>query len=234
MSPSPSCCSRTRIASVCWRPTSRSTTARPRRISIRRPRRPSSSRSASTRATSTPDWRAADLVVEGEYRLGHQEQLYIEPNGVIAVPDDDGPGMTRVRLVAVPVLRASRADGAAGPAGRQGPRRPDRDRRRLRRQRGVSVDDCRARGAARLEGAAPGEACLRPRRGHAGDDQAPPGDHPPSNRRDARRPADGRRYRRAVRRRCLRHAERGRALARASFTRPAPTAATTSAFAAES
>jgi len=37
---------------------------------------------------------AADLVVEGEYRLGHQEQLYIEPNGVIAVPDDDGRGVT--------------------------------------------------------------------------------------------------------------------------------------------
>jgi CO/xanthine dehydrogenase Mo-binding subunit len=30
---------------------------------------------------------AADLVLEGEYRAGHQEQLYIEPNGVIAVPD---------------------------------------------------------------------------------------------------------------------------------------------------
>jgi CO/xanthine dehydrogenase Mo-binding subunit len=38
--------------------------------------------------------RAADLVVEGEYRLGHQEQLYIEPNGVIAVPHDTGPGVT--------------------------------------------------------------------------------------------------------------------------------------------
>jgi CO/xanthine dehydrogenase Mo-binding subunit len=32
---------------------------------------------------------AADVIVEGEYRMGHQEQLYIEPNGVIAVP---GPG----------------------------------------------------------------------------------------------------------------------------------------------
>ncbi|HEY7575528.1 MAG TPA: xanthine dehydrogenase family protein molybdopterin-binding subunit [Thermoanaerobaculia bacterium] len=32
----------------------------------------------------------ADLVVEGEYRTGHQEQLYIEPNGVIAVPENDG------------------------------------------------------------------------------------------------------------------------------------------------
>jgi CO/xanthine dehydrogenase Mo-binding subunit len=36
----------------------------------------------------------ADTVVEGEYRVGSQEQLYIEPNGVVAVPDDDGLGMT--------------------------------------------------------------------------------------------------------------------------------------------
>jgi CO/xanthine dehydrogenase Mo-binding subunit len=33
---------------------------------------------------------AADLLVEGEYRAGHQEQLYIEPNGVIAVPENGG------------------------------------------------------------------------------------------------------------------------------------------------
>jgi CO/xanthine dehydrogenase Mo-binding subunit len=37
---------------------------------------------------------AADSVVEGEYRVGSQEQLYIEPNGVIAVPADDGRGIT--------------------------------------------------------------------------------------------------------------------------------------------
>ena len=30
----------------------------------------------------------ADVVIEGEYRTGHQEQLYIETNGVIAVPAD--------------------------------------------------------------------------------------------------------------------------------------------------
>jgi CO/xanthine dehydrogenase Mo-binding subunit len=30
----------------------------------------------------------ADLVIEGEYRAGHQEQLYIEPNGVVAVPEN--------------------------------------------------------------------------------------------------------------------------------------------------
>jgi CO/xanthine dehydrogenase Mo-binding subunit len=33
---------------------------------------------------------AADVVVEGEYRTGHQEQLYIETNGVIAVPERGG------------------------------------------------------------------------------------------------------------------------------------------------
>jgi CO/xanthine dehydrogenase Mo-binding subunit len=33
---------------------------------------------------------AADLIVEGEYRVGHQEQLYIEPNGVVAVPEPGG------------------------------------------------------------------------------------------------------------------------------------------------
>ena len=33
---------------------------------------------------------SADLIIEGEYRTGHQEQLYIEPNGVIAVPEEGG------------------------------------------------------------------------------------------------------------------------------------------------
>jgi CO/xanthine dehydrogenase Mo-binding subunit len=32
----------------------------------------------------------ADVVVEGEYRTGRQEHVYIEPNGVIAVPAEDG------------------------------------------------------------------------------------------------------------------------------------------------
>ena len=35
----------------------------------------------------------ADVVVEGTYRTGHQEHVYIETNGVIAVPEKDG-GMT--------------------------------------------------------------------------------------------------------------------------------------------
>jgi CO/xanthine dehydrogenase Mo-binding subunit len=33
---------------------------------------------------------SADLVLEGEYRTGHQEQLYIENNAMIAVPREDG------------------------------------------------------------------------------------------------------------------------------------------------
>ncbi len=39
---------------------------------------------------------AAHLIVNGEYRVGHQEQLYIETNGMIAVPDPRGAdaGMT--------------------------------------------------------------------------------------------------------------------------------------------
>ena len=33
---------------------------------------------------------SADIVVEGTYRTGHQEHVYIEPNGVIAVPEQNG------------------------------------------------------------------------------------------------------------------------------------------------
>ena len=32
----------------------------------------------------------ADIIVEGEYTAGRQEQLYIEPQGMIATPDSDG------------------------------------------------------------------------------------------------------------------------------------------------
>jgi CO/xanthine dehydrogenase Mo-binding subunit len=35
-------------------------------------------------------FRSADVVVEGTYRTGHQEHVYIETNGVIAVPDVPG------------------------------------------------------------------------------------------------------------------------------------------------
>ena len=36
----------------------------------------------------TRGFKDADVVIEGEYRTAHQEQLYIETNGVIAVPGD--------------------------------------------------------------------------------------------------------------------------------------------------
>jgi CO/xanthine dehydrogenase Mo-binding subunit len=35
-------------------------------------------------------FRAAEVIVDGEYRTAHQEQLYIETNGVIALPEEDG------------------------------------------------------------------------------------------------------------------------------------------------
>lgn len=34
-------------------------------------------------------WEQADFIVEGEYRTGAQEQLYIEPNGMVAVANPD-------------------------------------------------------------------------------------------------------------------------------------------------
>jgi CO/xanthine dehydrogenase Mo-binding subunit len=35
-------------------------------------------------------FRLAEVVIEGEYRTAHQEQLYIETNGMIAVPEGEG------------------------------------------------------------------------------------------------------------------------------------------------
>jgi CO/xanthine dehydrogenase Mo-binding subunit len=35
-------------------------------------------------------FQAADVILEGEYRVGHQEQLYIENQAMIAVPGEDG------------------------------------------------------------------------------------------------------------------------------------------------
>lgn len=44
------------------------------------------------KGTLDDGFRAAATILEGEYRTGHQEQLYIEPHGMIAVPD--GPRIT--------------------------------------------------------------------------------------------------------------------------------------------
>ena len=50
-------------------------------------------------------WAGAHVIVEGEYDTGAQEQLYIEPNGMIATCRR-GAGRHRLGLDAVPVLRA--------------------------------------------------------------------------------------------------------------------------------
>ena len=42
------------------------------------------------KGTLAAGFASADLVVEGTYRTGHQEHVYIEPNGVVAVPEDGG------------------------------------------------------------------------------------------------------------------------------------------------
>jgi CO/xanthine dehydrogenase Mo-binding subunit len=43
-----------------------------------------------TRGDVTLGFAGADLILEGTYRVGHQEQLYIENNAMIAVPGEDG------------------------------------------------------------------------------------------------------------------------------------------------
>jgi CO/xanthine dehydrogenase Mo-binding subunit len=67
-----------------------------------RPREPIFDPLCSDRAFKTIEIEKGDLgrgfaeaavVVEGEYRTGHQEQLYIEPQGMVAVPEPEG-GMT--------------------------------------------------------------------------------------------------------------------------------------------
>jgi CO/xanthine dehydrogenase Mo-binding subunit len=40
------------------------------------------------RGDLTEGFADADLIVEGEYTVPHQEQLYIEPQGMIAIPED--------------------------------------------------------------------------------------------------------------------------------------------------
>ena len=57
----------------------------------------------------------ADIVVEGEYETGAQEQLYIEPQGMIAMADAEGHH--GVGIAAVPVLRAQGAHDAVLAAG---------------------------------------------------------------------------------------------------------------------
>ena len=118
---------------------------------------------------------SADLVVEGEYQVPHQEQAYIENNGVIAWLEDDGTVVVmgsmqcpyyvhkalKAMLRAARRARARRADRrpAAGSAARKSTRTMIAGHAAiLARKSGRPVQDD-----------------LRPARGHGGDDEAPSG-----------------------------------------------------------
>jgi CO/xanthine dehydrogenase Mo-binding subunit len=58
----------------------------------------------------------ADVIVEGTYRTGHQEHVYIEPNGVIAVPEEGGMalyGSLQCPFYAIKALKAMMGAHAA-------------------------------------------------------------------------------------------------------------------------
>src|SRR3954463_6100933 len=52
---------------------------------------------------------SADLVIEGTYTTGHQEHVYIEPNGVIAVPEKGGVAVYGSMQCPFYVIKALRA-----------------------------------------------------------------------------------------------------------------------------
>ena len=56
----------------------------------------------------------AALVVEGEYRVGHQEQLYIENQAMIAEPRADG-GITITGSMQCPYYVHERTEAGTGP-----------------------------------------------------------------------------------------------------------------------
>ncbi len=93
----------------------------------------------------------ADVVIEGTYRVGHQEQLYIENQAMIAVPHPDGGVTVRgscqcpyyIHRALKRSLELTDAAGGGGPGG---------DRRWLRRQGGVPLHRRPARGAAGPQG----------------------------------------------------------------------------------
>ncbi len=119
-------------------------------------------------------FKAADRIIEGEYRVGHQEQLYIENNAMIAVPRDDG-GITVTGSLQCPyyVHAAMRkalaltdaqavvvqAETGGGFGGKE-------------EYPSIIALPRRAPGA---QDRPAGQDDLRPARGHRGHDQAPPG-----------------------------------------------------------
>ena len=107
-------------------------------------------------------WGEATAIIEGEYETHAQEQLYIEPNGMLALADRVDR-CDRMGIPAMPLLRAQGTGGAVRAARRENPGRPDGDWWRLWREGRVPVDHRRARSAPRLEERPSSEADLRPR-----------------------------------------------------------------------
>ena len=157
----------------------------------------------------------AEVVVEGEYRVPHQEQAYIENNGMAAWVEDGV--LVVMGSLQCPYYVHKALEGDVRPVRRARARRPGHHWRRLRRKGRVPVDDRRARGAPRLEGREARQDHLRPRRGHGGHHEAPPRDRPPPYGADARGPSRRPGRRGGDGRRCLRHA-----LARRPVPRHAP------------
>ena len=156
---------------------------------------------------------AADLVLEGEYRVGHQEQLYIENNAMIAVPREDG---------GVAITGSLQCPYYVHKALKRGLALDDRQAQVIQAETGggfggkeeyPSVIALHAALLA-LQGPAAGPDDLRPPRGHRGDDEAPPGDRPPPDRRDQRRPARRPGHRGRHGRRRVLHAHAGRPVPR--------------------
>ena len=147
---------------------------------------------------------------------------------MIAVPREDG-GVTVHGSLQCPYYVHTALKRGLGDRRPPGAGRPGRDRRRVRWQGGVPVGHRAPRRAPRREGQPAGPDDLRPPRGHRGDDQAPPGDRPPPDRRDPRRPAHRPGHRGRDGRRRVLHADPGRPVARRASTPAARTAARTSA-----
>ena len=158
-------------------------------------------------------WAHADVIVEGEYRTGAQEQLYIENQGMVAVANP-ADGVTvwgslqcpyYVQKALIPLFGLPRGKNSRHSGG---------NRRRLRRQGRISIHDCRARGAAGVEVRKTRENRLRPRGRYGGHHQAPSVAHAASHRSHARRQTGGHGHRFCDRRRRVRDAFLRRALAR--------------------
>ena len=159
---------------------------------------PSRSRRSSTRSrptTSSPRYdietgdvdaafAAADLVLEGEYRVGHQEQLYIENNAMIAVPARRRRGRRHTARSSARTTSTRRSSAASrSTTGRRGSIQAETGGGFGGKEEYPSMIALHAALLA-LQGRPAGPDDLRPPRGHRRHDEAPPGDRPAPDRRD--------------------------------------------------